>query len=153
MSLAHSFLKQVRRKFDEKREEILEKSKLSLSSGEDEVKALEDMVFHYETLSWYHTLIPVKIHRALSSKIEGGEEADPEMAQDSFDDANGSAKVVYTGLMRSMVALQKIYTWDEQLKDDTLTLLVEADRLRKGINAELPGHKNFRAPWFCGGQS
>ncbi|MCX5750332.1 MAG: hypothetical protein NT099_01470 [Candidatus Saganbacteria bacterium] len=150
MSLVHNFLKQVRRKFDEKREAILEKSKVLLSYEEDEVKVLEDMVFHYETLSWYHTLIPTKVYRALSSKMEGEQESDPELVRISFDDANGSAKVVYSGLLRSIVALQRIYTWDEELKNDALTLLVEADRLRKGIDAELPGHKSFKSPWFCG---
>ncbi len=73
---------------------------------------------------------------------------DKELDEIDIYDANGSAKVAYLGVVRSLVALQKVYQWNEDLQDEALTLLVEADRLRRMIDKEFPGHRSFKRPGF-----
>jgi len=116
-------------------------------SMEEEGTSFDSDIFScYEVISWYHALIPAKLYRALSSNMD--HEIEEELKQISMEDASGSAKVAYLGLTRSIIALQIIYKWDEGLQDEIITLLAEADKLRKGINNEFPGHKSFKRPGF-----
>jgi hypothetical protein len=109
---------------------------------------LKRIITDYETVLWYHTLIPVKIRRGLTSKLEAEENSasDGDFDDLSAGDAAGSAKVAYYGLVRSISALQVLYEWDRD--DDTLTYLALADRLRQMLDKEIPEHRSFRHPWF-----
>lgn len=118
----------------------------ALPSPIGEAETLREIVSCYETISWYHTFVSAKIYRALTGKMEKSD--DKELAQLDQDDADGSAKVASEGLIKSMVALKRIYEWDKDLQDDALTLLVEVERLRKGIDIEFPGHRKFKRPGF-----
>lgn len=145
MNFASKFLKRLRESIQAEGVDLSERIEVIPPSIKD-VRTLREIVSCYETISWYHTLVPAKIYRALTQEFD--EDIDKEMAQIGQDDANGSAKVAYDGLVKSISALQKVYKWDEALSDSALTLLVEADRLRKGIDTEFPGHREFKRPGF-----
>lgn len=145
LHLTHKFLGKLRKAIQALGIELPERIETIPSSVED-VETLKEIVSCYETISWYHTLISAKIYRALSSRME--ENADKEPTEIDIYDANGSAKVAYLGVIRSIAALQKVYHWNEDLQDETLTLLVEADRLRRMIDKKFPGHCTFKRPGF-----
>ena len=115
-----------------------------IPSAVSDVGKLRKIAVNYEVISWYHTLILVKIHRALQSKMETEIEAD-EFAQ---MDADASAKIAYIGIMKSIKALKVVYNWSDELEDDALTLLVELDKVRECVNKEFPGHHTFKRPGF-----
>lgn len=147
MHNTHKFLKKLREALEAEGNDLLKRIDIMPSPAE-ELKKFEDINFCYEVLSWYHTLVHVKIYRALCSKIESARAKNEEFAKWDMDDANGSAKVAYDGITRSIIALQTIYKWDHSLQDEALQLMVEADRIRKGIDAEFPGHRSFKRPGF-----
>jgi len=112
MHSARKFLKGLRKSIQAFGIELPERIEIIPSSMED-VETLKEIVSCYETISWYHTLISVKIYRALGSKME--KSADKELAETDIYDANGSAKVAHLGVVRSVTALQKVYHWNEGL--------------------------------------
>lgn len=144
MKMASRFLKRLR-KILQKEEKSLAQRVEVMPSPEKDIGSLQRIAYCYETIVWYHTLVSAKIYRALfKEKIKD----DEELNRIEQSDADGSAKIAYIGLTKSMEALQEIYKWDEEQRDDALTLLVEAERLRKGIDREFPGHKKFKRPGF-----
>jgi len=112
-----------------------------MPSAEGDKEMLMRVVSSYDTIMWYHTLIPVKIRRALQSKMEHEDEF-------SEEDALTSAKIAYIGIIRSLQSLRLIYEWDEELQDSTLTLLAKIEQLRKQVDREFPGHHEFKRPIF-----
>ncbi len=148
MKTANGYLSMAR-EFLEKLRETIQKEGVDLSkrieiipTAEGDITTLRKIVSSYEVIIWYHTLISVKVHRALQGKMES------EPGEFSQSDADGSAKVAYIGIMNSMNALKIIYDWDDDLKDSALTLLVEIEKLRKGVDKEFPGHHTFKRPGF-----
>lgn len=148
MKTANAYLN-VARKFLENIRETIQKEGVDLTrrieiipSAKGDMATLKEIISSYEVISWYHTLLPVKIHRALKSKMER------HAGEFSQSDADGSAKVAYIAITKSMNALKVIYDWDEDLKDSALTLLVEIEKLRKGVDKEFPGHHTFKRPGF-----
>jgi len=148
MKTANGYLNMAR-KFLEKIRETIQKEGVDLTrrieiipSAKGDMVTFKEIISCYEVISWYHTLLPVKIRRALKSKMEC--QAD----ESSQSDADGSAKVAYIAITKSMNALKIIYDWDEDLKDSALTLLVEIEKLRKAVDKEFPGHHTFKRPGF-----
>ncbi|MBM4045313.1 MAG: hypothetical protein FJ279_09380 [Planctomycetes bacterium] len=144
---ASQFLKRLRKTLKTERAGILKRAGV-VPSAERDAKTLAEIMDAYEVIAWYHMQIAVKLNRAMSSKQRSEPKEDPEMREITLSDGNGSAKVAYLGLSNSMVALQKVYAWDEDLRDEALALLVEAEKLRKSIDAEFPGHRTFKRPGF-----
>lgn len=145
---AHKYSKKVR-DFLEKLREAIEKEGVDLTKridiipdAEEDIGTLRNVVYSYEVIVWFHTFIPVKIHRALKSKMDTFDE------EFSMSDANGSAKIAHIGVMESMNALKAVYNWDEDLKDDALSLLAELEKIHKSIEKELPDHHSFKRPGF-----
>lgn len=112
-----------------------------MPSAEEDKEMLLRVVSSYDTIMWYHTLIPVKIRRALQSKMEDEDEF-------SREDALISAKIAYIGVMRSLQSLRLVYEWAEELQDPALTLLAQIEQLRKAIDREFPDHHAFKRPIF-----
>jgi hypothetical protein len=100
----------------------------------------------YEVIAWYHTLIPAKVHRALSSKMEAAQEADGEGSTLQMTDALGSAKVAHESAVRSMAALRRAYDWEKTLADQLIPLLADLDRIRRQIEETFPGVQGFKRP-------
>lgn len=141
LKMAQKFLKKLQQTIQTEGVDLTKRVEI-IPSAKGDIGTLRKVVSSYEVISWYHTLIPVKIHRALQSKMEI--EAD-EFAQ---SDADASAKIAYIGIIKSIDALELIYNWNEDLQDSALALLVEINKLRKGIDKEFPGHRTFKRPEF-----
>jgi len=139
--MTRKYLEELRKIINKEREDLAKRVEI-IPPAEGDIETLRGIISNYEVISWYHTLILVKIHRALQSKMEHDKD---EFAQ---SDVDGSAKIAYIGIMKSMNALKVIYDWNEDLRDVTLTLLVEIEKLRNGIDREFPGHRTFKRPGF-----
>ena len=139
LKMTKEFLEKLRKTTQEEGVELTKRVEI-IPSAISDIEILRQIVSSYEVISWYNTLIPVKIHRALQGKIEADEFAK--------SDADGSAKVAYLGVMKSMEALKTIYEWDEDLQDEALTLLAKLENLQKDINKEFPGHITFKRQGF-----
>ncbi|OYD15756.1 hypothetical protein CH333_04960 [candidate division WOR-3 bacterium JGI_Cruoil_03_44_89] len=148
MKAASDYLKMAQKFLEKLRQTIqaegidLAKTVEIIPSAKSNIGTLRKIAANYEVICWYHTLIPVKIHRALQSKMEINKD---EFAQ---SDADASAKIAYIGIMKSMNALKAIYNWNEDLQDGALVLLVAIDKLRRGVDKEFPGHHTFKRPGF-----
>jgi hypothetical protein len=101
-----------------------------------------------EVISWYHTLIPAKLHRALCSKLESEEETDEEGRTFHGCDALGSARVAHDGVIRSVAGLRRVYHWDKSMEDQVIPLLADLDWMRRQIEETFPGVQSFKRPGF-----
>lgn len=140
---AHDFLEKLRNIINQEVEEINTDRVTRLLKGAETIDEIKEC---YEVISWYHIFISAKIYRALSSKMEAETEEDEELAGYSWDDANGSAKVVREALVKSMNALTKVYEWNELLHNDVMPLLSNIYGLIKGVDREFPEHEEFKRP-------
>ncbi len=111
--------------------------------AEEEAREIGDMI---EIATWYHTLIPPKLSRALDGVFEkDGLDDDPTgvLAETRQHDANGSARVVLLAIERSIAAWTRLRTLVPAQGDAILDLLVPLDRMRGGIHLILPGAQQF----------
>jgi hypothetical protein len=92
-----------------------------------------------ETIAWYHTLVPAKTFRALTSDHDARTEA-PEL----LSDALGSAKVVLVSIDRSLSAWQALAAGDQDARIGGLIELLEA--LRTGVELRFPDARAFIRP-------
>ncbi len=121
-------------------------------SGDIEAEALEigEML---EVLTWYHTLIPPKLSRALDSRLEAMEPDDgepEELGEIRMADANGSGRVALLAIERSIAAWVRLRELVPAQEDAILKMLVTLDRLRAGIHLALPGARDFHLPFLEG---
>jgi len=141
-----NFLPRLRDVLEAERKALLDRVEVT-PSAEEEVRTLAEIADAYEVISWFHPQVAAKVYRALAT-LEDEWDGEPDLKEMAQSDANGSAKVAYLGLARLMAAFQTLYAWDEGLQDDVLPLLAEAERLRRHLDAEFPGHREFKRPGF-----
>lgn len=141
---AHAFVTDFRQRVVREGEVVEERA--GVVDPERAASAFRKILDAYEVLSWYHTLIPAKVHRALSSKMEA--EEDEEGRSFHWRDALGSARVAREGVVRSMAALRDAYDWDTGLEDQVIPLLADLDWMRKQIEETFPGCQDFKRPGF-----
>lgn len=130
--LSHKFLERLKRAIQEEGIDLSQKIEI-LPSPEEKAKNFRSIIFCYEVILWYHTLVPAKIYRALSQR-------------EYKSDALKSARVAYLGLVNSCNALLKIYQWDKELQDEILSLLIESERIKKDIDRFFPEHHKIKIP-------
>ncbi|MGD9611357.1 MAG: hypothetical protein AB7V22_00460 [Kiritimatiellia bacterium] len=120
------------------------------NDAEDEALEIGDMI---EVVTWYHTLLPPKISRALDGRLEALEPEDgkpEELGEIRLEDANGSGRVALLAIERSIAAWVRLREIVPAQEDAILNLLVLLDRLRAGIHLALPGAHDFRLPFLEG---
>jgi hypothetical protein len=122
-----------------KEEEVLAQAKLGISSVNDEVASLTDVV---EILRWYQYQIHVKLIRGLTGRQK--EEPESELGKDS----DGSVKVALIAMDRSIAAWMRMKDFFPEKTDAILTLLVHLDRLRRGTVEHFPNARSFVRPGF-----
>jgi hypothetical protein len=143
------------------------------SVGEAEVNlAVNDAA---AVVRWYQFFIAVKLMRALSGSSgidedefddeevlsfdfidHPGEDDDEEddldleevMARSSVIDANGSAKIALVAIDRSMAAWSALQISLPEKSDTIKPMLIDLDRLRRGVEARFPRARNFIRPGF-----
>ncbi len=99
----------------------------------------------YEIIQWYHTMLPVKLNRAVSSS-ETIPDSEAEEVEFSKRDRDGSAYVAYRSSIKSMAALGRIHSWTNTLKEETLNLIIDTGRIKNLIEKEFPGALTFFWP-------
>lgn len=108
-----------------------------------EAAELDEMEDGFQVLSWYHMQIPVKIDRALS-----GRSREKVMHADDSRDSDGSAKVAFIGLSRSMDVLTRVHQWMTPMQNEVMPLLSSVYELIEGLEQDFPGYKTFKRPGF-----
>lgn len=129
--------------FEEKQKELELKARLALPDSDPEAEAMDfnDII---EIIQWYHTLIPVKIHRAVFQEPFDF----PEGEDDFPSDADGSAKVALIGIDRSIATWMRMRGHFPEKEDDILDILIHLDRMRKSLEKAFPKARSFKRPGF-----
>jgi len=123
----------------DKEEEVLAQDKLGVSTVQEEIASLTDVV---EVLRWYQYQIPVKLRRGLDGKAE------PEGPGDLPDDSDGSVKVALIAIDRSIAAWMRMREFFPGRAESILPLLLHLDRLRRSAETEFPNARRFVRPGF-----
>ena len=79
--------------------------------------AKSELSYHFETVAWYHTLLPAKLNRALSGFHEPTAEGDI-----SLYDAVAQVQVCKEAIKESIQALQNIAARDRSLQSRIMSL-------------------------------
>lgn len=106
-----------------------------------QVEHLTDAI---EVIQWYQFFIASKIVRALHGKFHPFVPETDELPKDS----DGSAKVSLIAIDRSMAAWAVMLRSFPQLQTETLDLLAQLERLRKGVEHQFPDARAFLRPGF-----
>jgi hypothetical protein len=88
----------------------------------------------YESINWYHTMIPAKAYRICNTFVYDGFEEDPIQ-----NDKNGTAKVLDICIKKSMAAWHKLMEIQPEFEDECLSYLVVLNKillLNKTMNPE-----------------
>lgn len=104
-----------------------------------EAKELNDRL---EIVRWYQHQIHIKIQRALQGQMDEFE-TDPIQ-----NDANGSAKVAFIGISRSIAAWAELYNEYPAFKDEILDILALLEKLRSFLQEYFPNLHKFQRPGF-----
>lgn len=139
---ASEYLKKLRVEVKARSVEIAALSSIIPGNPMNELRGIIECL---EIIQWYHTMIPVKIERANSSSSDI-DNIDKDRAEFAKYDMNGSAQVAYKSILKSMAALGMVHGWTEQLKDETLNLIIDAGRIKNLIEKDFPGALTFIWP-------
>lgn len=105
-----------------------------------EVLVLSEAV---QEVLWFHTMIHVKLQRALHGKLDDDDDDDPVQS-----DWNGTAKVCVDAVDRSIAAWDTLVELLPEEADDALPMQELLRRIRKGLDAEFPDAMKFIRPGF-----
>lgn len=140
---ASGYLRKLR---EEVKSRSLENAALSsIIPGITGINEMPSILECFEIIQWYHTMIPVKIERANSSSVDINDK-DKEEAKFVKYDIDGSAQVAYKSILKSMTALGMVHGWTENLKEETLNLIIDAGRIKNLIEKDFPGALTFIWP-------
>jgi hypothetical protein len=114
--------------------------------GADPFADADDITDAVEVIRWYGPQIYVKLQRA--SRRDPEIDDDPELADSSQSDADGSTKVALIGMDRSIAAWGRLYDQLPDAQDGILDLLVQLDRLRRATEQLFPNARAFVRPGF-----
>jgi len=107
-----------------------------------------------DVLAWYHTLLTVKLMRALGThdSDEDEDEQDEEfqelLEKMHRDDADGSAKVSLIGINRSIQAWAVIHQKLPHVSGDALEFISRLTDLRDRVQSSFPNARRFKRPGF-----
>jgi hypothetical protein len=136
MSKCHELLKELKDAYNAQRDEAQSRAEYM-----DVNRDARDLAAIYEALDvveWDHTMIAVKLRRAVDGKLEADKEDQEDPCQTEMTDAAGSGQVARKCLIRSQAALSALYEWDEDRRDRILDLLVSAQRMQKSLEKLIP---------------
>ncbi len=104
--------------------------------------ALDGPAGPLEVIQWFHTMIFVKVHRAVSGRLH--DEIDLEWPSD----ADGSAKVALMGIDESLVAWTDVSSALPGKLTAILPVIEHLDRLRRALEDAFPNARAFLRPGF-----
>lgn len=143
LMVVHRWLESTDKLFQEKVDEIGVKARFGLLGAypDAEVVDLQDII---QVVRWYHTLIPVKIKRAVRQELRGR----PVSLADLPTDSDGSAKVALIAIDRSMAAWSRLRAHFLNAENDIHNFLIYLERLRQGTERQFPHARAFVRPGF-----
>lgn len=128
-------------------EELAKKMELGILSNEEALAIVEVVEECLKTVFWYHTIIPAKMTRAISSAISDAEWGDDE--DDTFPkDSDGSAKVALLSCEKSLLAWVKLYEIFPEHNDSMLPLMSALQKIIREIEQVFPNARAFVRPGF-----
>ncbi len=116
-------------------------AQVRLGAGHPEEKAAE-IGDALEVVEWYLFFIDVKLQRAVASQVDQARDG----ADGGPSDADGSAKVALVAIDRSIGAWARLRRHFAAEEDAILELLVRLERLRRAVERDFPGARDFRRP-------
>lgn len=122
--------------------ELITELHTGLKTEEDVVHTMADIGDCLEIIQWYLYFMDAKLQRALHGKLEGDEE------EDIQSDSNGSAKIAFIAIERSMTAWMKLYELMPATEDAALKSLSLLSQLKKSVLVEFPNLMQFKRPGF-----
>ena len=117
---------------DEKFTEILNNSYVI---DEKQTLKLNDAI---DVVNWYSVFISAKIHRAMHTVFNDG---------DDYDNL-GSAKIAIIAVQRSIEAFNILYHHAKQFEDDILNFLVQLSKIKSQLQKHWPKAMQFKRPGF-----
>ncbi len=127
-----------------KEKELQDRLRLELPTAGEAPADAAEIAEVLDVIQWYHTVIAVKVHRAVSGAIEGV----PECIADMPRDSDGSAKVALISIERSMGAWMRLRAHLPEQRDAILDMLAGLERLLRGIERDFPDARAFVRPGF-----
>ncbi|MBA7532611.1 hypothetical protein ES705_24837 [subsurface metagenome] len=106
-----------------------------------EATSIKDAI---EVIRWYKYQIYVKLMRAVTGQLKGV----PEIIEDFPKDSDGSAKVAFIGIDRSLAAWGILLKYFPGQEDEILPILVHLEQLRKNTEKTFPDARAFVRPGF-----
>jgi len=147
MKQAHVWLKSSDADLKAVAEDLMTAAKSGIGAGEMEEEA-RDIGEMIEVISWYHTLIPPKLSRAIDGLLERDDANSEMLAGFRQEDADGTGKVVLIAIERSMAAWIRLREILPNHEDAILGMLALLSRMRHGIHETLPNAQHFKRPGF-----
>lgn len=143
LMMVHGWLESTDKLFQGKVDELGVKARFGLLGPfpEAEVVDLEDII---QVVRWYHTLIPVKIKRAVQQELRRR----PACLVDLPTDSDGSAKVALIAMDRSIAAWSRLRAHFPNAEDDILNFLIHLERLHRETERQFPHARAFSRPGF-----
>lgn len=139
----HQWLANNEQRLERYELELQAASRLELPNT-DPQKQAASVADAIEIVTWYHTLIPVKLRRA----AESAEEALASDEEYAHFEADGSAKIALVAIDRSLPAWQILLEHLSEEEDQILPLLAQLDRLRRQTQTKFPNARVFKRPGF-----
>ena len=108
---------------------------------EKEALEIKDAV---AVIIWYHTVIHVKLMRALHQIFED----ELEILEDFPKDYDGSAKIALVSIEESLKAWEMLLKHFGSREDEILKMLTHLQKLLRRTELEFPNARSFKRPGF-----
>jgi len=102
----------------------------------------------FETVSWYHAFIFVKIKRASHGKKEYLKYKDKDLKEFSKYDSDGTAKVAALSIKNSIKALTELQEYLPDYCNELIKLSSLLKRIFNELEREFPDYDKFKRPGF-----
>ena len=131
--------------FTEKTNELVSFVELGIKSEDSVINTVAEINNCFEVIQWYLFFIDAKLQRALHGKLSGGQW---EMENGFQKDSDGSAKIAFIAIEKSMGAWSKLYNLLPSSEDTTLKALSLLEQLKQKVKLEFPNAMEFKRPGF-----
>lgn len=125
--------------------ELVDHLHIGIIKEEEVIHSIAGIGDCIEIIQWYVYFIDAKLQRAQHGKLEG---EDWEEENGYQRDSDGSAKVAFISVEKSMAAWVKLYELFPRCEDVALKALALLQQIQEQINAEFPKALQFKRPGF-----
>ncbi|HBC87443.1 MAG TPA: hypothetical protein DCZ94_10850 [Lentisphaeria bacterium] len=143
MEMVRKWMDGSSKDFEKKADELMKNISMGLPNKNPEKDALEikDAV---DVIIWNHTLIHVKLMRAVQQIFED----EPEILEDLPKDYDGSAKIALISIDNSIKVWETLLSHFPEKEDEILKMLSLLQKLGRRTELEFPNARSFKRPGF-----